>query len=65
MKSRLTIFLMWCFAGHLASHAQTPNLIWIMADDLGYGELGCYGEQASPTPHIDRMAKQGRRFTHY
>lgn len=65
MKSRLTIFLMWCFAGHLASHAQTPNLIWIMADDLGYGELGCYGQQVIPTPHIDRMAKQGMRFTHY
>lgn len=65
MKSYVTIFLMWCLAGHLASQAQTPNLIWIMADDLGYGELGCYGQQVIPTPHIDRMARQGMRFTHY
>lgn len=42
-----------------------PNLIWIMADDLGYGELGCYGQQVISTPHLDQMAKDGVRFTQF
>ncbi len=43
-----------------------PNIIYIYADDLGYGELGCYGQQKIKTPHLDRMAKEGMRFTqHY
>lgn len=65
MRSYLRILLIWCLAYQLASLAQTPNLIWIMADDLGYGELGCYGQQVIPTPYTDRMARQGMRFTHY
>ncbi len=43
-----------------------PNIIFILADDLGYGELGCYGQQKIRTPNIDRLAAQGMRFTqHY
>ena len=43
-----------------------PNIILILADDLGYGELGCYGQQIIETPHIDRLAESGIRFTqHY
>lgn len=42
-----------------------PNLIWIMADDLGYGDLGCYGQKVITTPHLDRMAEQGLRFTQF
>lgn len=42
-----------------------PNLIWIMADDLGYGDLGCYGQSVIATPHLDRMAAEGLRFTHF
>ena len=45
--------------------AEKPNLVWIMADDLGYGELGCYGQKVIPTPHLDRMAKDGIRFTQF
>jgi arylsulfatase A-like enzyme len=45
--------------------AEKPNLIWILADDLGYGELGCYGQKTIATPNLDRMAKEGMRFTHY
>ncbi|WP_322279365.1 arylsulfatase [Prosthecobacter sp.] len=41
------------------------NLIWIMADDLGYADLGCYGQKVITTPHIDRMAAEGMRFTHF
>ncbi|MEL6108698.1 MAG: arylsulfatase [Planctomycetota bacterium] len=46
--------------------AVPPNLIYIMVDDLGYGDLGCYGQQVVQTPNLDRMAAQGMRFTdHY
>jgi arylsulfatase A len=43
-----------------------PNIIYIYADDMGYGDLGCYGQQYIKTPNIDRLAKRGIRFTqHY
>jgi len=43
-----------------------PNIIYILADDLGYGELGCYGQQIIETPHIDALAANGMKFTqHY
>ena len=41
-----------------------PNIVLIIADDLGYGDLGCYGGRAIPTPNLDRLASQGLRFTH-
>jgi arylsulfatase A-like enzyme len=40
-----------------------PNVIYIMADDLGYGDLGSYGQKLIQTPNLDRMAKEGMRFT--
>jgi uncharacterized sulfatase len=42
-----------------------PNVIIILADDLGYGDLGCYGHPKFKTPNLDRMAAQGVRFTHF
>lgn len=42
-----------------------PNIIYIMADDLGYGDLGCYGQKKLPTPNIDKMASEGLRFTQF
>lgn len=43
-----------------------PNIIYILADDLGYGELGAYGQKLIKTPHLDKLAKQGLKFTqHY
>ena len=49
----------------VAEPAKT-NVIYILADDLGYGELGCYGQEKIKTPHIDALAKEGMRFTrHY
>ena len=48
------------------SEASRPNIVLIVADDLGYGDLGCYGHPVAKTPHIDRLAQQGVRFTqHY
>ncbi len=47
-------------------NAQKPNIIYILADDLGYGELGVYGQEKIQTPHIDQLASQGMLFTqHY
>ncbi len=45
--------------------ADKPNIIFVLADDLGGGDLGCYGGAISPTPQIDRLAKEGTRFTRY
>jgi len=42
-----------------------PNVIFIMADDLGYGDLGCYGQKVIQTPVLDRMAEEGMRFRNY
>ena len=42
-----------------------PNIIFIMADDLGYGDLACYGHPRNKTPNIDKLAKEGLRFTDY
>lgn len=42
-----------------------PNIVFILADDLGYGDLGCYGQKEIATPHLDRMARDGMRFTHF
>lgn len=49
-----------------ASAEDRPNIVFIIADDLGWGETGCYGQKRIPTPHIDRLAARGTRFTrHY
>ncbi len=50
----------------LAASAQNkPNIIFVMADDLGYAQLGCYGQEKIKTPRIDQLARQGMRFTNF
>lgn len=44
--------------------ADRPNLLLFLADDLGYGDLACYGHPVIKTPHLDAFAKQGVRLTH-
>jgi arylsulfatase A-like enzyme len=45
--------------------AERPNVIFILADDLGYGDLGCYGQEIIQTPNLDRMATEGMIFTNH
>jgi arylsulfatase A-like enzyme len=63
------LFLLPALLGAVGTPAPAadgrPNLIWVMADDLGYGELGCYGQKVIRTPQIDRMAAEGMRFTRF
>ncbi len=48
-----------------AKPSRKPNIIYIMADDLGYGDLSCFGQEKFKTPHLDRMAAEGVKFTDY
>jgi arylsulfatase A-like enzyme len=45
--------------------AAQPNIVYILADDLGYGDLSCYGQDKFETPHIDSLAKEGLKFTNH
>ena len=47
-----------------AESSRPPNILFILTDDLGYGELGCYGQKTIKTPRIDRLAKESIQFTH-
>ena len=53
------------FTAQVAVAQPKPNIIFILADDLGYGDIGCYGQQKIKTPNIDQLAKQGIQFTQF
>lgn len=69
MESRILLGLSAALCGGLISCSESEkknipvNVIYILADDLGYGDLGCYGQQLIKTPNIDRMASEGLLFT--
>lgn len=64
MKTKtLLLGLGGALAATAAMAQQRPNIIYIMCDDMGYGDLGCYGQQYISTPNLDRLASQGMRFT--
>lgn len=46
-----------------AATSEKPNIVVILADDLGYGDVGCYGATKVKTPNVDRLAREGIRFT--
>jgi arylsulfatase A-like enzyme len=50
------------FTGH-ATAADRPNIVFVLADDLGWAELGCYGNTFNETPHLNRLAREGVRLT--
>lgn len=65
----LLLLSVWCSACHALPEERIdtprPNIVLIMADDLGYGDISCYGAKHVSTPHIDALAKNGIRFTDY
>jgi arylsulfatase A-like enzyme len=67
MKRLLTLLALAAVALAHPSFAaeQRPNIVIILADDLGYGGLGCYGQTRYQTPHLDRMAAEGAKLTHF
>ena len=48
-----------------AANRQPPNVVVIFIDDMGYADIGPFGAKAYPTPHLDRMAREGRKFTDF
>lgn len=73
MKSLLTVLsllvfalILSCFSYEKTTISKKPNIVYILADDLGYNDLGCYGQQIIETPNIDALAASGKIFTqHY
>ncbi len=70
----MAVSIVWLLASWLIGDLQLvaaddarrrPNIIFILADDLGYGDLGCYGQKRIQTPNIDRLASEGMRFTDF
>jgi arylsulfatase A-like enzyme len=64
MPPRFVLFSIFVTAAAAAPVSSRPNIVVIIADDLGYGDVSCYGATGVDTPHIDRLAARGLRFTH-
>jgi arylsulfatase A-like enzyme len=66
LMSRLSLSLtvLLCLSGPLSA-AERPDVIVVLADDFGWGDLSCYGGTSARTPHLDRMTKEGVRFTQF
>ncbi len=65
LRSILVCTWLWMALSSLALKAEQPNIILIFTDDLGYGDVACFNDTPIRTPHIDRLAQQGTRFTDF
>src|SRR6188474_1185662 len=65
MRYFITILLLLPVIWTNVQKIPRPNIIFIFADDLGYGDIGCYGQQKIETPNIDKLAQQGIKFTQF
>ncbi|XP_069764922.1 arylsulfatase A [Narcine bancroftii] len=61
----LSLCTLWLALGPSLAFAGSPGVVLFLADDLGYGDLGCFGHPSSRTPHLDRLAASGRRFSDF
>ncbi|HLJ10073.1 MAG TPA: sulfatase-like hydrolase/transferase, partial [Planctomycetaceae bacterium] len=74
-SNRMPVFISWLtvlmvagFADRTMCAAETtrPNIVFLLCDDLGYGDVGCFGQKRIRTPNVDRLAAEGMRMTvHY
>jgi arylsulfatase A len=65
LTRKLFLFLGYCLISLNVLSQERPNVVFILADDLGYGDLGCYGQKLINTPNIDRLAANGLKFTDF
>lgn len=65
MLARALLIVLTSLLAGCAGAARTPNVIIFFADDMGYGDLGCYGSSVNMTPNIDRLAREGVRLTNF
>ncbi|MCH6256943.1 sulfatase-like hydrolase/transferase [Puniceicoccaceae bacterium K14] len=66
LRQSLALFIaMWFACAQSCVAEERPNILLLLADDMGYGELGCYGQQMIKTPNIDKLAQNGIRFTDF
>ena len=63
LTALLLVSLDLLHAADRVARPSKPNIIFVLADDLGWSELGCYGNGFNETPHLDQLAKDGMRFT--
>ncbi len=64
-RRQLLFAVLFLLANNLLFGQQKPNIVFILTDDMGYGDVGCYGQKTLKTPNIDRMAEEGIRFTNH
>src|SRR5687768_3259729 len=67
LRNFLVIAIVALLAGGVSAGEakKPPNIVLILADDLGWGDLGCYGHPLIKTPNLDKLASQGTRFTQF
>ncbi|NRA76480.1 MAG: sulfatase-like hydrolase/transferase, partial [Planctomycetes bacterium] len=63
MKLLISVLVLLCLTQPLLAEDRPPNFIVIFCDDLGYGDLGCFGHPTIATPHLDQMAAEGQKWT--